>query len=407
MKNNEKGFISNFELTTNIGFNNIGHTCYMNSFLQILLHIPNFLPKLKENFSNNTEKNSLIFNLIKLSEYPSNTKYLYEIKKIMGKIDSKYGEFIQGDTQSFATDFINTIINQIKNENEFSSTSSSRQSEEYNNLTIEDIKKKKFNKFNSDLEKMGEKTFIEDLFNFIGLSIRYKNKLTTDSNISFDLLLNIELIFPYNNENKSFSLYELLDIKYSGSNKNDNTKEFPKIEEMGAKQIKEEIENFCKKYLSGLFYTLFNSCIKKERKESNPEEEANIIKNKDNYETIKNIDNFSKVQLISKIISLPKILIITFVRGIEGKNLISSYVSFYDKLDLSKYIDYDLYDINLGTTYKLYAINLRKGDTKSSGHCFSYVKINGNWFCYNDSYVHKENPNYNLNSVVGLYYIKD
>jgi ubiquitin C-terminal hydrolase len=107
MKNNEKGFISNFELTTNIGFNNIGHTCYMNSFLQILLHIPNFLPKLKENFSNNTEKNSLIFNLIKLSEYPSNTKYLYEIKKIMGKIDSKYGEFIQGDTQSFATDFIN------------------------------------------------------------------------------------------------------------------------------------------------------------------------------------------------------------------------------------------------------------------------------------------------------------
>lgn len=409
MKNNKKGFISNFELTTNIGFNNIGHTCYMNSFLQILLHIPDFLPKLKENFSNNIEKDSLIFNLIKLSEYPSNTKYLYEIKKIMGKTDSKYGEFIQGDTQSFAIDFINTIINQIKNE--ASSTSSSRQSEEYNNLKIEDIKKKKFKKFRSDLEKMGEKTFIEDLFNFIGLSIRYKNELTNANTISFDLLLNIELIFPYNNENKSFSLYELLDIKYGGSNKNDNIKEFPKIEEIETKQIIEKKETFFEKYLSGFFYTLFNSClkrnIKKETKESNPEEETNKIKNKDNYETIKNTVNFSKVQLISKIVSLPKILIITLVRGIEGKNLISSYVSFYDKLDLNKYIDYDLYDINLGTTYKLYAINLREGSTKSSGHCYSYVKINGDWFCYNDSYVHKENPNYNLNTVVGLYYIKD
>ena len=41
--NNLNEYISNFELTKNIGFKNIGNTCYMNSFLQILLHIPTFL----------------------------------------------------------------------------------------------------------------------------------------------------------------------------------------------------------------------------------------------------------------------------------------------------------------------------------------------------------------------------
>lgn len=50
--------VSNYELTQNIGFNNIGHTCYMNSFLQILLHTPNFLPKIKELYYNKVNENN-------------------------------------------------------------------------------------------------------------------------------------------------------------------------------------------------------------------------------------------------------------------------------------------------------------------------------------------------------------
>lgn len=37
-----------FEFQTQYGFDNIGNTCYMNSFLQILFHTPNFLIELKK-----------------------------------------------------------------------------------------------------------------------------------------------------------------------------------------------------------------------------------------------------------------------------------------------------------------------------------------------------------------------
>ena len=139
------------------------------------------------------------------------------------------------------------------------------------------------------------------------------------------------------------------------------------------------------------------------------EKENNQISLVDNNKNILS-NNFSEIKLLkslSKIVSLPNILIISFDRGIEGKDLISSYVSFNEKLEMKNYIDKDLYNINFGTIYQLFAINIRQGSTVYSGHCYSYVKIENKWVCFNDRYVHYENPKYCLNSVVGLYYIKD
>ena len=48
-KENINYFCENFELEK-IGFYNIGNSCYMNSFLQILLHIPNFLVNLRKDY---------------------------------------------------------------------------------------------------------------------------------------------------------------------------------------------------------------------------------------------------------------------------------------------------------------------------------------------------------------------
>lgn len=53
----------------------------MNSFLQILLYIPTFLPKLKKFYKNKLEEETLIYNLIELFENPYDTKFLYQIKK--------------------------------------------------------------------------------------------------------------------------------------------------------------------------------------------------------------------------------------------------------------------------------------------------------------------------------------
>ena len=82
-KKNEK--IEKFQINT-IGFTNIGNSCYMNSFLQILLHIPNFLNVLSEYDIKDYGQDDLIYNIFYLSKFPFNSEYLFKIKKIMGKL---------------------------------------------------------------------------------------------------------------------------------------------------------------------------------------------------------------------------------------------------------------------------------------------------------------------------------
>ena len=111
----QKVEIANFpELT--IGFPNIGNSCYMNAFLQILLHTPNFLTNLHKYGTENYNDESLIYNLIYLSNYPYNSFYLKNIKKIMGEVNSKYAYLTPGDSQSFAIDLIDTLISECKDE---------------------------------------------------------------------------------------------------------------------------------------------------------------------------------------------------------------------------------------------------------------------------------------------------
>ena len=65
-----------------IGFPNIGYSCYINPFLQILIHTLNFLKILNEYKDFKYDNNEyLIYNLRQLSEYPYNSDYLKNIKK--------------------------------------------------------------------------------------------------------------------------------------------------------------------------------------------------------------------------------------------------------------------------------------------------------------------------------------
>ena len=50
----------------------IGNSCYINSFLQILFHIPNFINVLNENDTDYYKQDTLIYNIIYLSKYPYN-----------------------------------------------------------------------------------------------------------------------------------------------------------------------------------------------------------------------------------------------------------------------------------------------------------------------------------------------
>ena len=193
--------VQNFEYN-NVGFANIGNTCYMNTFLQILLHTPNFLKNLRKYKSNNS-RNSLVYNLLYLSQYPYNTDYLYTIKEIMKEIKPEYGAFIPGDSQVFAIDFLDKLIYEIKG-NDYSEDSFESKND--------DIKMSKIDKYTLFIKDINEnKNIFENIFQFCEIT-----KGSGNNKYFFSVSLNIELTFP-KNKNNSISLTELLNEKYQAN----------------------------------------------------------------------------------------------------------------------------------------------------------------------------------------------
>ena len=302
--------VENFEYL-DIGFPNIGNSCYMNAFLQILLHTPNFLKYLYEYNYKKYDKETLIYNLAFLSKYPYNSDYLKQIQKIMGNIDSKYKAYIPGDSQNFAIDFIDQLISECKNEDSDEDSYKSRN---------EPISKyKKYLIFCENYNNKKDK--IEKLFQFTEI----------DPNLNFSVFLNIELGFPPNIGNK-INLINLLNNKYlDGNNKN----------------------------------------------------------------------------IKPKLADLPEILIISFVRGVEGKNVIKINVSFSEELELKNYLDLELTKRIKCSSYQLYAVNERYGANKTQGHYVSFIKVNNkSWHRFSDLYVTECYPLFTSPDVFGLYYIR-
>ena len=310
--------INNFQKSIT-GFPNIGNSCYMNSFLQILLHTPKFLNYLYEYIYKGLDKDSLIYNILNLSKYPLNSNYLLQIKKIMGGIDPKYATFIPGDSQSFAIDFLDQLISECKNEE---SNGDSFESTYDKTLS----KKESYRKFCDNNHNKKDK--IERLFQFT----EFEKKASSLHNYNFSINLNIELCFPPKC-NDSIDLLSLLNNKYSNNNNYYDTK--PKLSD------------------------------------------------------------------------LPEILIISFVRGIEGKDLIKTKVRFKEILDLGPYSDLELTKNLKCKSYILYGINERYGQYKTQGHYVCFIKIDNKiWFRFSDIYVTKYLPDFNSPDVFGLYYVR-
>lgn len=113
--NNKNKIVQNFQNST-YGFPNIGNSCYINSFLQILLHSPNFLSNLCKYNINEFTNDTLFYNIMNLSKSPYNSTYLYNIKDIMGNIKPNYKTFTPGESQSFGIDFLDKLIEECKGE---------------------------------------------------------------------------------------------------------------------------------------------------------------------------------------------------------------------------------------------------------------------------------------------------
>jgi len=199
-KGNEDVEVINFQNNID-GFPNIGNSCYMNSFLQILLHTPKFLEYLSE-YENidNIDSESLIYNLKLLAKFPYNSNYLKNIKSIMGDVNPKYGTFSPGDSQNFAIDFLDQLICECKNEKSNDDSTKSK--------NIIQSKIKSYKSFCEDYHNKKDK--IEKLFQFTEIGKR----TSSTGKYTFSINLHIELSFPPNCKNP-IDIYTLLDCKYS------------------------------------------------------------------------------------------------------------------------------------------------------------------------------------------------
>ena len=75
---------------------------------------------------------------------------------------------------------------------------------------------------------------------------------------------------------------------------------------------------------------------------------------------------------------MPEILIISFNRGIIGKTVIKTNVSF----DMEQFIDKSLNN-SKSLKYVLYGINERFGQSKNQGHYIGLIKVNNvKWYAF-------------------------
>lgn len=326
---------NNYEYNTTQGFDNIGNSCYMNSFLQILLHCPNFLYKLKKECQNKYKNNCLIKSIIDLSDNPEDRKNLNLIKSYMKNASLEYNSLKQNDSQDFGKDLINEIIkdynNIYNNQYEYSESENDMENHDYYNKTT------KYRDFTKKYQK--NEIFIEKMFTINEIE-EFRNKYNIIDyrfNTSFD----IELNFPNNIYKKNiYNLIDLLDLNYTNNNFHKNKIKFITINER-------------------------------------------------------------------KICKLPDILMITIVRTILGKTFIKNPLLIPEEIDLGKYVDEELIGKKVQKKYILFAINKKLGMYSEMGHYYCDLKINDNWYKFDDKNVYHTNfyPNEPSKSVVD-YFIK-
>ena len=101
-----------------------------------------------------------------------------------------------------------------------------------------------------------------------------------------------------------------------------------------------------------------------------------------------------------RIANLPQLLILSI-----QKNQNNTKISFNEILDLNEVIDNEIFD-NSNTNYRLWGIIYHKGNNLNNGHYFSYIKIQGNWFCFDDKKVINDIPDFNSSDVNTLFYTR-
>ena len=157
----------------------------------------------------NYNDESLIYNLIYLSNYPYNSDYLKNIKKIMGEVNSKYAYLIPGDSQSFAIDLLDTLISDCKGDDPKGDSLDST-------YDLNWTKQKCYTEYCKKYHN--KKDILEKMFHFTEIF-----RKTQNHNHDFSIYLHVELTFPPN-YNDTIPITQLLKGKYSTKDVNQDIK---------------------------------------------------------------------------------------------------------------------------------------------------------------------------------------
>ena len=338
--NTTKEDINNI-ITSKIGLNNLGNTCYMNSSLQILIHIKLFIEELAKNV--NPFIKNITYNLFDLAHSLSkinnneNENFIsqsYSPINFQKELSNLHSQFSKG--QQDAIEFIRTILDDISKE-----TNRNKNKPKYEELILDEyVKEEQSLKYNEFFLKR-ENSVITDLFYTQMINI-FTCKSGCKS-YSFQKLLDIPLLIPKNV--REVNIYNLLD--------------------MFIKEIKVDLKEACKE------------C----------QEKKINIKKEIRFDILNQILIFS-IQRFDPLLSV--------------KN--ESMILYDEIIDLMPYSDGHLKDNDL--KYKLIG-TIHHNGTLQYGHYYSIIKINNDWYEFNDSFINKIiDLNYNSSNVCILFYQK-
>lgn len=209
----------NYIISSKVGLENLGNTCYMNTCLQILIHSKDFIQRLllKKQFINDitTPITKQFLNLCeKIENSGKNFIDPSDFKKIISKKHPQFKGYSQFDTQEFCRillEDINYELNEIKNKMD------------YRELSTEGKSKIQCNKEFDQLFRSRESSIIIDSFYAQIVNIlKCRNKFES---YSFEKILDLPLLLPENIErielNKLINNFFLEEkIRYSKKCKN-------------------------------------------------------------------------------------------------------------------------------------------------------------------------------------------
>ena len=213
------------------GFHNTGSTCYLNSFLQILIHIPGLIKLLKD-YKSKINENHLLYYLLNVADNPT-INNLYYLKRKFNKLNSNCSYNGQNDSQEFGSEVLNILNNELFELNEAKFIWDYKKDFNLNNnLKLESKYKKNKMKKLKDLLYVEESEFkfgtiISEIFYYYECSLVFNNnKLLTidylgepDNKLSF-YMKDGKLINP--------DIKDMLKNKYLEGNNNKLVK-LPKI----------------------------------------------------------------------------------------------------------------------------------------------------------------------------------